>query len=201
MGAYAPAPIVTREMMDEIRTRILEPCITGIAAEGRVYRGVLYAGLMITAQGPRVIEFNCRFGDPETQVVLPLLESDLVPLLLACCDGTLNRMGIGWKSGSCVSVVMASGGYPGPFTKGFPIHGIEEAEQEPGVTVFHAGTAHRGEQVVTNGGRVLNVTATAPNIAAAIEKAYAAVGKIHFDNAHYRTDIGQKAIRRLGVTL
>lgn len=201
MGAYAPAPIVTREMMDEIRTRILEPCITGIAAEGRVYRGVLYAGLMITAQGPKVIEFNCRFGDPETQVVLPLLESDLVPLLLACCDGTLNRMGIGWRSGACVSVVMASGGYPGPFTKGFSIHGTAEAEGESGVTVFHAGTALRGNEVVTNGGRVLNVTATAPNIPAAIEKAYTAVGKIHFENAHYRTDIGQKAVRRLGAVL
>lgn len=197
MGAYAPAPVVPIESLSEITRTILQPCVDGMAREGAVYRGVLYAGLMITDDGPKVIEFNCRFGDPETQVVLPLLASDLAPILLACCDGTLDRCPIEWSSDACVSVVMASGGYPGAFEKGFPISGLEEAEYNEAVKVFHAGTKSSGGDIVTNGGRVLNVTALGPDIRRAILAAYEAVSHIRFKNAHFRTDIGKKALERL----
>jgi phosphoribosylamine--glycine ligase len=197
MGAYAPAPLITRDMLDEITRTVLQPCVDGMAEAGRPYSGVLYAGLMITSDGPKVIEFNCRFGDPETQVVLPLLESDLVPILLACCDGTLEQQRLEWSRGACVSVVMASGGYPGDYEKGKPITGIASAEQLEGVAVFHAGTRQAGSQTVTAGGRVLNVTASADSIPEAIDQAYRAVRCIAFDGAHSRTDIGQKAIARL----
>jgi len=168
-----------------------------LAELGRTYVGVLYAGLMITADGPKVIEFNCRFGDPETQVVLPLLESDLVPLLVACCDGTLAEQEVRWSPGACVSVVMASHGYPGSYEKGKPISGIEEAERGEGVAVFHAGTRQSDSAAVTAGGRVLNVTASAGDIPSAIGRAYRAVEQIGFEGAHYRTDIGRKALARL----
>jgi len=197
MGAYAPAPVVPDSMLPEITKTVLQPCIDGMAAEGAPYVGVLYAGLMITAQGPKVIEFNCRFGDPETQVVLPLLASDIVPIFLACCDGTLSSAKVEWSGQTCVSVVMASGGYPGGFEKGMVIRGIAEAERAEYVKVFHAGTKQRGEDVVTNGGRVLNVTALGGDIRNAIIHAYDAVSHIHFDKAHYRTDIGKKALQRL----
>ena len=197
MGAYAPAPVVPKEMLPEIVRTVLQPCVDGMAAEGAPYKGVLYAGLMMTAQGPKVIEFNCRFGDPETQVVLPLLASDIVPVLLACCDGTLDRAPIEWSNDACVSVVMASGGYPGAFAKGMPITGIDIAERDEAVKVFHAGTKRGGDAVVTNGGRVLNVTAIGPDIRRAIVSAYDAVSHIHFANAHYRADIGKKALDRL----
>lgn len=196
MGAYAPAPVVPREMLPDITRTILQPCIEGMAKEGAPYRGVLYAGLMITRHGPKVIEFNCRFGDPETQVVLPLLISDLVPIMQACCDGKLAASTIDWSNDACVSVVMASGGYPGAFEKGLPITGIAKAEQDEAVKVFHAGTRRSGEQLVTNGGRVLNVTAIGPDIRRAIVGAYNAVSHIHFANAHYRSDIGKKALLR-----
>ncbi|HNR34686.1 MAG TPA: phosphoribosylamine--glycine ligase [Candidatus Hydrogenedentes bacterium] len=196
MGAYSPAPVVTADRMEEIVSRILEPCVAGMAAEGMPYKGVLYAGLMITTAGPRVIEFNCRFGDPETQVVLPQLQSDLVPVMQACCEGSLENMEISWNSGACVTVVMASGGYPKSYPKGKMITGIEEAEREPGVKVFHAGTKQTPDGLVTNGGRVLNVTAFGSDIASTIEKAYGAVRRIHFDGAHFRTDIGAKALAR-----
>ena len=194
MGAYSPAPVVTPELAAEIERTIVRPCIEGMASEGAPYTGVLYAGLMMEVTGPKVVEFNCRFGDPETQVVLPRMKSDLAPILLACCDGTLDRVRVEWDTGACVSVVMASGGYPGDYEKGKTISGIDEAEREPGVTVFHAGTKQRGTELVTNGGRVLDVTATGPDIASTIEKAYRAVRKISFDKAHYRTDIGKKAM-------
>jgi phosphoribosylamine--glycine ligase len=197
MGAYAPAPVVPKEALPEITRTVLQPCIDGMAREGTLYKGVLYAGLMITAQGPKVIEFNCRFGDPETQVVLPLLSSDIVPILLACCDRTLDRAPIEWSDDSCVSVVMASGGYPGPFEKGLSITGIKTAEKDEAVKVFHAGTKQSGGDTVTNGGRVLNVTAIGPDLRAAIVSAYDAVSHIHFANAHYRTDIGKKALDRI----
>lgn len=197
MGAYAPAPLVTPPMLAEIALTVLQPCVDGMAALGRPYVGVLYAGLMITREGPKVIEFNCRFGDPETQVVLPLLESDLVPILVACCDGTLDEQKVQWRQEACVSVVMASGGYPGPYSKGKAIDGIDEAEKDDSVVVFHAGTKLDGAQVVTNGGRVLNVTATAADIPSAIHRAYNAVGKIGFEGAHHRTDIGKKALPRV----
>ena len=197
MGAYSPAPVVTPELFEEIESTILRPCVEGLAHEGRPYRGLLYAGLMITGSGPKVVEFNCRFGDPETQVVLPRLKSDIVPFLMACVDGTLDEMDVEWEDGACVSVVMASDGYPGAYEKGMPITGIEAAERVGGVQVFHAGTRIDGGALVTNGGRVLGVTANGDSIENAIDKAYEAVTKIAFEGAHYRHDIGQKALRRL----
>ena len=205
MGAYAPAPVATERLMEEVARTVLRPIVEGMAEEGAPYRGVLYAGLMMPAhaQGPkgrahaaRVVEINCRFGDPETQVVLPLMKTDIVPVMLACCEGTLDRAEIEWSPGACVSVVMASGGYPKEYEKGKAIHGIPEAEEKEGVIVFHAGTAERDGQLVTNGGRVLNVTATGQDVASAIEKAYRGVGRISFEGAHFRTDIGKKAVNR-----
>ncbi|MBI2433867.1 MAG: phosphoribosylamine--glycine ligase [Candidatus Hydrogenedentes bacterium] len=197
MGAYSPAPVVSREMLPRIEQDILRRCVDGMAADGTPYTGVLYAGLMMTMDGPKVVEFNCRFGDPETQVVLPRMRSDLVPALLACCNGTLDMTPIEYDDGACVTVVMASGGYPGPYEKGKEISGLAEAEADPDVTVFHAGTKH-GEngRLLTNGGRVLNVTARGKDLRQTIGKAYGAVKKIQFDGAHFRRDIGQKALNR-----
>lgn len=197
MGAYSPAPVVTDSMFEDICRTILEPCVRGMAEAGTPYKGVLYAGLMITQEGPKVIEFNCRFGDPEVQAVLPRMKNDLVPVLLACCDGTLEQVSLEWEEGACVTVVMASGGYPGPYEKGKRIEGIAEAESGGGAIVFHAGTALADGKLVTNGGRVLNVTAMGEDIPGAIAKAYQAVGKIHFEEAHFRTDIGKKALKHL----
>lgn len=197
MGAYSPAPVVTPELQDEINTRILKPVVEGMAAGGTPYKGILYAGLMITSAGPRVVEFNVRFGDPETQVVLPRMSSDIVPVFLACCNGTLDQVAVEYDGGACVSVVMASGGYPNRYPKGMEITGIDRAEAADGVMVFHAGTRMQDGRLVTNGGRVLNVTASAGSIPAAIEKAYAAVDQIHFEGAHFRRDIGRKALDRL----
>jgi phosphoribosylamine---glycine ligase len=197
MGAYAPAPVVDAAMLAEIQQTILEPCVRGMAADNRPYKGVLYAGLIITPDGkPKVIEFNCRFGDPETQVVLPLMKTDLIPVMLACIHGTLADVSLEWHAGACASVVMASGGYPGAYQKGTPITGIHEAEERDGVVVFHAGTALRDGALVTNGGRVLNVTATGNDLAAAVQKAYTAVSTIRFAGAHYRSDIGKKGLNR-----
>ncbi|MCC6486416.1 MAG: phosphoribosylamine--glycine ligase [Candidatus Hydrogenedentes bacterium] len=195
MGAYSPAPIVPDSVLDEITETVLLPCVRGMAEEGRPYRGVLYAGLMMTPQGPKVIEFNCRFGDPETQVVLPRMKSDIVPLLQACSDGSLEGMSIEWGAGACVTVVMASGGYPGTYPKGIAIKGIPEAARDTGAIVFHAGTKLQGTSLVTNGGRVLNVTAVGEDIPQAIAAAYEGVARIHFDGAHYRKDIGRKALK------
>ncbi len=198
MGAYSPAPVVSPGLLAEIQRTVLEPCIRGMAKDGCPYRGVLYAGLMITEAGPKVIEFNVRFGDPETQVVLPRMRTDVVPVFQACCEGRLDSVPIEWDSGACVTVVMASGGYPKDYAKGKVIKGIAEAEAEAGVVVFHAGTRRDGGNLLTNGGRVLNVTAQDDTIASAIDKAYRAVKKIHFEGAHHRTDIGGKALGRLG---
>lgn len=200
MGAYSPAPVVTDALLAEIEETILRPCIEGMAADGHPYTGVLYAGLMITEAGARVVEFNCRFGDPETQVVLPRMKSDIVPLMLACCNGTLAGNTIEWYDSACVTVVMASGGYPKSYAKGKTITGIENAESESGVTVFHAGTKRDGDTLVTNGGRVLNVTALAPDVAASVDKAYRAVHRISFEDAHYRKDIAKKALDRIGAS-
>ncbi|MBW7864411.1 MAG: phosphoribosylamine--glycine ligase [Candidatus Hydrogenedentes bacterium] len=199
MGAYSPAPVVTAELSRRIYDEVLAPCVAGMAADGTPYKGILYAGLMITAAGPRVVEFNVRFGDPETQVVLPRMASDLVPVLLACVNGTLDTLDIEYTDNPCVSVVMASGGYPRDYEKGKEITGIAEAEKIPGVSVFHAGTRLDGTRLLTNGGRVLNVTANSADLPAAIRSAYAAVEMIQFEGAHYRTDIGLKALRRLGL--
>jgi phosphoribosylamine--glycine ligase len=198
MGAYSPAPIVTPGILEEAVERVLRPCVAGMAEEGTPYKGCLYAGLMITGSRVRVVEFNCRFGDPETQVVLPQLRSDLVPILMACCDGKLGETPIEWNRGACVTVAMASGGYPKEYERGKVITGIDDAERDPDVTVFHAGTKRQGADLITNGGRVLNVTAVGADIASTIKKAYAAVDKIRFEKAHCRKDIGAKALARLG---
>ncbi len=193
MGAYAPAVQIDAEMLQQIRQQILEPAIKGMALEDRPYRGVLYAGLMITRQGPKVIEFNCRFGDPETQVILPLLDGDIVPLLMGCCQGNLQHQQVDFKNKFAVCVVMASGGYPGKYEKGKEIIGLERNFGND-VIIFHAGTRFANGKIVTNGGRVLGITALGNDVAEAIKRAYKAVGKITFDGAYYRKDIGYKAL-------
>lgn len=198
MGAYSPAPVVTPEMQERILREVLEPCVAGMAAEGSPYKGILYAGLMITEAGPKVIEFNVRFGDPETQVVVPRMMNDIVPVFLACCDGTLDQLPIEYDECPCVTVVMASGGYPKDYAKGMEITGIDEAELDADVMVFHAGTKMEDGRVVTNGGRVLNVTARGTSLAETIRRAYTAVQKIHFESAHFRKDIGHRALARQG---
>lgn len=200
MGAYSPAPVVSDALMERICAEVLAPCVNGMAADGMPYKGILYAGLMITKDGPKVIEFNVRFGDPETQAIMPRMTTDIVPILVACCNGTLASHEVAYSDWPCVSVVMASGGYPGAYEKGKVITGIANAETLDGVTVFMAGVKQQGDDLLTSGGRVLNVTATAPTLTETIEKAYAAVERIHFDGAHYRTDIGRKAFRHLPST-
>lgn len=197
MGAYSPAPVVTPEYFEEVREKVLEACIQGMKKDGKPYKGVLYAGLMFTETGPRVVEFNCRFGDPETQVVLPRMKSDIVPLMLACCDGTLAEQSIEWEDRACVTVVMASGGYPKAYEKGKVITGIQDAESDETRIVFHAGTKLDNGNIVTNGGRVLTVTSYGQDIATAIDSAYKAVDCIDFEGAFYRSDIGKKALDRL----
>lgn len=195
MGTYAPAPVMTPEMTERAVEEILKPTIAAMAKEGRVYRGCLYLGLMVTADGPKVVEFNARFGDPETQVVLPLLDSDLVAIMCACADGTLADVPIHWKDGAAVCVVLASGGYPGHYDKGQEIHGLADAEAM-GALVFHAGTAMKDGKLVTNGGRVLGVVGRGADISSAVDAAYAAATKISFKDAYYRKDIAHRALER-----
>jgi phosphoribosylamine--glycine ligase len=195
MGAYSPAPVVTENLLNQISREILVPTIDGMNRSGAPYKGVLYAGLMITAGGPRVLEFNVRFGDPETQPILMRLKSDLLEVLLAVCDGTLDQIRLVWDSRPAVCVVMASGGYPGDYQKGRKITGLEEAGQLEDVALFHAGTKEQNGQIVTSGGRVLGVTALGSTIANAKAQAYKAVEKINFDGAYFRRDIADKAIK------
>ena len=195
MGTYAPAPVMTPEMTERAVEEILKPTIAAMAKEGRIYRGCLYLGLMVTADGPKVVEFNARFGDPETQVVLPLLDSDLVAIMCACADGTLADVPIRWKDGAAVCVVLASGGYPGHYDKGQEIHGLADAEAM-GALVFHAGTAMKDGKLVTNGGRVLGVVGRGTDISSAVDAAYAAATKISFKDAYYRKDIAHRALER-----
>ncbi len=195
MGTYAPAPVITPEIMAVVQEKILEPTIQAMEKEGRPYKGCLYAGLMITAKGPKVVEFNARFGDPETQVVLPLLDSDLVEVMLACVDGKLAEQEINWKQGAAVCVVMASGGYPGSYEKGKEIKGLQAAAAD--AVVFHAGTKEADGKVVTAGGRVLGVVGQAADIKSAVDKAYAGVAKITFDGVYFRHDIAHRALERL----
>lgn len=194
MGAYAPAPVLTRELAARVREEILLPTVRGLAAEGIVFRGVLYAGLMIGPDGPKVLEFNVRFGDPEAQPVLMLLESDLVEIMLAVEAGRLAQTPVLWRDGAAVCVVLASGGYPGPYDTGIPIEGL--ADVPPEVVVFHAGTALDQGRVVTAGGRVLGVTAAGPDIAGACALAYKGVAGLSFAGMHYRRDIGRRALAR-----
>ena len=195
MGTYAPATVMTPEMTERAVEEILKPTIAAMAKEGRVYRGCLYLGLMVTSDGPKVVEFNARFGDPETQVVLPLLDSDLVAIMCACADGTLADVPIRWKEGAAVCVVLASGGYPGHYEKGQEIHGLADAEAM-GALVFHAGTAMKAGKLVTNGGRVLGVVGRGADISSAVDAAYAAATKISFKDAYYRKDIAHRALER-----
>jgi phosphoribosylamine--glycine ligase len=196
MGAYSPAPVVTDAMMDKITREILVPVVDGMNRNGTPYNGVLYAGVMITAGGPRVLEFNVRFGDPETQPILMRLKSDLLEIMLAVCDGRLDEVTLRWDPRPAVCVVIAAGGYPGEYERGKIITGIPEAEQLEDVVVFHAGTAAKNGNIVTNGGRVLGVTAMGQTIAKAKAKAYEAVDKIKFDGAYCRRDIADKAIKK-----
>ena len=197
MGAYAPAPVVTEAVLERVMEQVLRPAVDGMAKEGRLYKGVLYAGLMIKDEKLKVVEFNCRFGDPESQVVLPLLKTDLVALMMAVAEGRLGEMALEESDDAAVCVVMASGGYPGSYEKGKRITGLEAAREMDDVVVFHAGTAVRDGAIVTDGGRVLGVTAVGADIGCAIDRAYEAVGKIHFEGAYYRKDIGAKALARL----
>ena len=194
MGTYAPAPVMTPEMTERAVEEILKPTIAAMEKEGCPYRGCLYLGLMVTHEGPKVVEFNARFGDPETQVVLPLLDGDLVQIMCACADGTLADVPIHWRNGAAVCVVIAAGGYPAAYEKGYEISGLSTAESM-GVLVFHAGTAERNGKIITNGGRVLGVVGIGEDIAAAVKKTYAAVEKISFKDAYYRKDIAHRALK------
>lgn len=196
MGAYSPAPVVTDGLMDQITREILVPIVDGMNRNDTPYKGVLYAGVMVTAGGPRVLEFNVRFGDPETQPILMRLKSDLLQVMLAVCDEKLDEVTLEWDERPAVCVVMAAGGYPGEYEKGKKITGLDEAEQIEDVVVFHAGTAEKDGDIVTNGGRVLGVTAKGNSIADAKARAYMGVDKIKFEGAYCRRDIADKAIRR-----
>ncbi len=196
MGAYSPAPVVTDDMLSKISREILVPVVDAMNRNGTPYKGVLYAGLMMTTGGPRVLEFNCRFGDPETQPILMRLKSDLLEVFLAVCDEKLEEAFLKWDSRPAVCVVMASGGYPDAYQKGKVIEGLDQAGALQDVAVFHAGTTEQNGQVVTSGGRVLGVTAMGDDVASAKARAYEAVACIHFDGAYYRHDIADKAIRR-----
>ena len=189
MGAYCPATLMSEDLIDAAMGSVIRPTLAGMALEGSPFRGVLYAGLMLTGEGPKVLEFNCRFGDPETQVVLPRLDGDLVEICMACAQGRLDAGSVAWKKEAAVTVVLASGGYPGAYQTGKAITGLDEAGALPGVTVFHAGTKRQGGTAVTSGGRVLDVTVTGPTREEARARAYEAVAKIHFDGMHYRKDI------------
>lgn len=197
MGTIAPNPYYTDEVAKECMEKIFLPTINAMNTEGRTFKGCLYFGLMITPKGPKVIEYNCRFGDPETQVVLPLLDSDLCDIFTAVYNGTLSEMDIKWKKESCSCVVMASGGYPVSYKKGIEMNGMDDKGQVDGVFVYHAGTKYENEKFYTNGGRVLGVTASADTLEKALEKSYAAVDKISFEGAHFRHDIGKRALQAL----
>jgi phosphoribosylamine--glycine ligase len=195
MGAYAPVPGFDA-LEEQVMDTIVRPTIAALAKEGAPYRGVLFVGLMLTADGPRVLEYNCRFGDPECQVLVSRLADDLLPLLVAAARGEALPARVRWRPESAVCVNLVSGGYPGRYPTGLPIEGLERAEAVEGVRVFHAGTAEREGRLVTAGGRVLSVTATAPRLAEAVRRAYAAAACISFAGVHYRRDIGRRALGR-----
>jgi len=198
MGAYSPAPVVNKRVHREVMEKVMSPTVRGMAKEGRKYQGVLYAGLMIKEEKTKVLEFNARLGDPEAQPLLMRMKSDLVPVLEATIDGTLAQQKIEWEDRASVCVVIASGGYPGSYEKGKVISGLQEAAKVRDTFVFHAGTTLKEGKVVTNGGRVLGVTALGSGIQEAIQRAYEAVAKISWEGAYYRKDIGQKALQRMG---
>ncbi|MBU4299182.1 phosphoribosylamine--glycine ligase [Patescibacteria group bacterium] len=196
MGAYAPAPIIDAQIKKEVQEKIVKPCLAGLKKERIIYKGCLYFGLMLTKTGPRVLEFNCRFGDPESQPLMMLLESDIVPILKEIAEGKLLTKEIRWRNGAAVCVIMAAGGYPGKYEIGKEIKGLEEAEKMKDVVVFSAGIRKENGILKTAGGRVLGVTARGRGLKEAIALAYQAVAKIHFEGEHHRTDIGKKALEK-----
>lgn len=199
MGTYAPAPVMTDVLRLKATERILKPVVAAMAEEGTPYQGCLYAGLMIKGDSVKVVEFNCRFGDPETQVILPLLDGDLAEIMLACATGTLDEVEVAWSDKAAVCVVMASGGYPGSYENGKEISGLAEANTDEATVVFHAGTKLADGKIVTAGGRVLGVTSVDKNIREARDRAYAAVEKIKFDKVFYRKDIAWRALKRQNI--
>jgi phosphoribosylamine--glycine ligase len=192
MGAYSPTPVVKPEMMKTITRTVFQPVLTGMAKEGHPFKGILYAGIMVTKQGPRVLEFNVRFGDPETQAILPRLKTDLVEVMLAATEGRLKSMNLEWDKRSCICVVLAAGGYPGEYDTGIVISGLDKLPNE--AAAFHAGTRLKNGTLVTAGGRVLGVTSLGADIAEAMKNVYQAVEKVTFTGCHYRRDIGKKAL-------
>jgi len=196
MGAYSPVPHLAQDLLTQIAEEIIDPTIKALASEGREYKGVIYAGIMLTKDGPSILEFNARFGDPETQVLMARLETDLVDIMQAVVEGTLDKIAVEWKADSAVCVVLASGGYPGSYHKGEVIKGLEKTEQLENTVVFHAGTKQNDENIVTAGGRVLGVTALGEDIEQAIKNAYLCVEKISFSGMQYRKDIGHNALHK-----
>jgi phosphoribosylamine--glycine ligase len=196
MGAYSPAPVLTQTLEAQAMDLFIRPTVAAFAQRGLSYMGVLYLGLMITKDGPKLVEYNCRFGDPEAQVLMPRLKSDLLTALIAARDGVLSDFDLRWKDDAALTVVMASKGYPGTYEKGHEIFGLEEAASLPGVSIFHAGTENRDGKILAVGGRVLNVTATGKDVAEAQAQAYAAVSRIHWQGSFYRSDIGRRALKR-----
>jgi phosphoribosylamine--glycine ligase len=194
MGAYSPAPVLTPELQADVMERIIRPTLAAMRGRGTPFVGVLYAGLMLTAEGPQLIEYNVRFGDPETQVLMPRLRTDLVAVMLAACSRTLEQVEPSWSDEAALTVVMAAEGYPGGVQKGSAIRGTERAAAREGVTVFHAGTQQDGDTLVAAGGRVLNVTATGASIGEARDRAYAAIAEIDWPEGFCRSDIGWRAI-------
>ncbi|OFW54517.1 MAG: phosphoribosylamine--glycine ligase, partial [Actinobacteria bacterium RBG_13_35_12] len=195
MGAYSPVPFYSDEFKKRVLEEILEPTVKGLRIEGKEYKGVLYAGLILTKEGPKVLEFNARFGDPETQVVLPRLKTDLIDILNAVIDDRLHKINIQWEDNAAVCVVVASGGYPGKYQKGKVICGLERLEKMKNMIAFHAGTKFQDDQVITSGGRVLGITAWDDTISKAKERAYKAVKEMYFEDMYYRKDIALKAIK------
>lgn len=195
MGTIAPSPVYTPEIAKECMEKIFVPTMHAMNKEGRTFKGVLYFGLMLTKDGPKVVEYNCRFGDPETQVVLPLLKSDLFTIMRAVHDEKLADLDIEWSDEAAACIMEASGGYPESYKKGYEIHGLDENGQHPGVYVYHSGTKKENGKFYTNGGRVLGIMATGSDLKEALAKAYAAVDEIGFENMHYRHDIGRKVLK------
>jgi phosphoribosylamine--glycine ligase len=196
MGAYSPAPVMTPALVEATLERIVRPTVAGMAKRGIPFKGVLYAGLMITAEGPKLIEYNARFGDPETQVILPRLKSDLLTALIATAEGALKSLDLRWRDDVALTVVMAAKGYPGNYARNTEIRGLGHATEMPGVEVFHAGTRSDGGRILANGGRVLNVTARGRTVAEAQTLAYAAVDAIDWPGGFCRRDIGWRAVAR-----
>jgi phosphoribosylamine--glycine ligase len=196
MGAYSPAPVLTAALEAQAMDLFIRPTVEAFAAKGLSYMGVIYLGLMITKNGPKLVEYNCRFGDPEAQVLMPRLKGDLLTALIAARDGVLSGFDLRWKDQAALTVVMASRGYPGTYEKGHEIFGLNAAASLPGITIFHAGTERRDGKIVAVGGRVLNITATGRDVAQAQARAYDAVSHIHWEGSFYRSDIGWRALQR-----